>query len=211
MTTPDLEKKDDKLKQDNNSEETKKKKVTKKLSKDKKPSKEKVLLEKQVAKINKLEELVANYEKEIAARDELVQQYKDDALRYMADLENFKKRKNNEVDSFKKFAKEDAIREFLPILDNFTIACEHAQKEDQNQQETIKGFVLISKQIESVLEKLDVKVINSLNEKFDPNFHQAIGQEKNDEVESNVVIKEVQKGFLLFDKVIRPSMVIVSE
>ena len=210
MTTTDLENKDDKSK-DNNSEEIKKKKISKKAIKDKKSSKDKVLLEKQIEETNKLEELIEHYKQEIESKDKLVQQYKDDALRYMADLENFKKRKNNEVDSFKKFAKEDAIKEFLPILDNFTIACEHAHKEDQNQQETIKGFVLISKQIESVLEKLDVKVINSLNEKFDPNFHQAIGQEKNDNVESSIVIKEVQKGFLLFDKVIRPSMVIVSE
>lgn len=205
MTTADLEKKQD-------TEETNStKKVSKKSSKAKKTSKDQLKLEKEIEKVSKLEQSLSELQQDIEKKDELITSHKEDLLRAMAELENFKKRKNNEVDSFKKFAKEDAIREFLPVLDNFAIACEHANKEEQNQAEIIKGFVLISKQIESVLEKLDVKIIDALNKPFDPNFHQAIGQEEVDGVESNVVIKEVQKGFLLFDKVIRPSMVIVSQ
>lgn len=188
-----------------------KKKSDKKSSKSKKASKEQVLLDKQIQKNETLELQIKELTETIKNQEEGVKSAKEDSLRSMAELENFKKRKNNEVDSFKKFAKEDAVREFLPILDNFSIACEHANKEDQNQTETIKGFVMISKQIESVMEKLDVKVIDAVNQPFDPNFHQAIGQEKQADVESNVVIKEVQKGFLLHDRVIRPAMVIVSE
>ncbi len=188
-----------------------KKKSDKKSSKPKKVSKQQALLDEQVQKNETLELQVQQLTETIKNQEEGVKSAKEESLRSMAELENFKKRKNNEVDSFKKFAKEEAVREFLPILDNFSIACEHANKEDQNQTETIKGFVMISKQIESVLEKLDVKVIDAANQPFDPNFHQAIGQEKQDDVESNVVIKEVQKGFLLHDRVIRPAMVIVSE
>ena len=188
-----------------------KKKSEKKVSKSKKQSKEKGLLEKELKKYAELKKEFETLTEAISEKDDQVKAFKEESLRNMAELENFKKRKNNEVDSFKKFAKESVIQEFLPILDNFTIACDHANKENQNQSETIKGFIMISKQIESVLAKLDVKVIDALNNPFDPNFHQAIGQEKNDDVKSNIVIKEVQKGFLLHEKVIRPSMVIVSE
>lgn len=193
------------------SKEMDKKKTDKKSSKLKKASKEQILLDKQIEENKKLQQEIKDLNETIKNQEEGVKSAKDEALRNMAELENFKKRKNNEVDSFKKFAKEDAVREFLPILDNFSIACEHANKEDQNQAETIKGFVMISKQIESVLEKLDVKVIDAENQPFDPNFHQAIGQEKKDDIKSNVVIKEVQKGFSLHDRVLRPAMVIVSE
>ena len=193
------------------SKEVDKKKADKKSSKLKKASKEQVLLDKKTEENEKLQQEIKDLNETIKNQEEGVKSAKEESLRSMAELENFKKRKNNEVDSFKKFAKEDAVREFLPILDNFSIACEHASKEEQNQTETIKGFVMISKQIESVLEKLDVKVIEAENQSFDPNFHQAIGQEKKEDVQSNVVIKEVQKGFLLHDRVLRPAMVIVSE
>ena len=194
-----------------NSNDVDNKKSSKKVSKLKKASKEHLLLDKEIVKNEKLQQEVDELKGNLAKQENIVASVKDESLRSMAELENFKKRKNNEVDLFKKFAKEEAIREFLPILDNFYIACEHAKKEGQNQTETIKGFVMISKQIESVLKKLDVKVMDSLNKSFDPNFHQAIGQEKQDDVESNIVVKEVQKGFLLHDRVIRPAMVIVSE
>ncbi len=136
---------------------------------------------------------------------------KEDALRNLAELENFKKRKNQEVESFKKYSVEEVFKEFLPVIDNFLIACDHVDKHDQAEAVTLEGFVLIKKQLDSVMTKLNVKTIESESKQFDPNFHQAIGQKKVDDVEANVVIQEVQKGFLLHDKVIRPSMVIVSE
>ena len=71
--------------------------------------------------------------------------------------------------------------------------------------------MLIEKQLQTTLDKLNVKMIDAIDQPFNPDFHQAIGQEKQDGVESGYILKEVQKGFMLFDKVIRPSMVIVAE
>ena len=69
---------------------------------------------------------------------------------------------------------------------------------------------MINKQLESTLEKLNVTEIKALDEPFDPNQHQAVGQDSADGVKSDIVIKEMQKGYKLADRVIRPSMVIVS-
>ena len=138
---------------------------------------------------------------------------KTEALKYMAELENFKKRKQQEVDTFKKYAAESVVTAFLPVLDNFLLACSHAEKDvDKNDKaEVIKGFVLIKQQFDSALEKLDVKPIDALDKPFDPNKHQAIQQIEKDGVKPDIVVDELQKGYMLFERVIRPSMVVVSK
>ena len=136
---------------------------------------------------------------------------KEDALRNLAELENFKRRKQQEVDTFKKYASESVIIEFLPILDNFPIACEHAKNDEQDKSEVIKGFVMIQQLLATTLEKLNVSAIEALDQPFDPNLHQAISQEEKEGVKSDIVIKEMQKGYKLHDRVIRPSMVVVSQ
>tara|TARA_Y100000591_G_C21696650_1_gene626070 strand:+ start:80 stop:745 length:666 start_codon:yes stop_codon:yes gene_type:complete len=135
---------------------------------------------------------------------------KEESLRNMAELENFKRRKNQEVDNFKKFASENVIKEFLPICDNFLLAASHANSSDQSSEEVIKGFMLIQQQLDSALAKLDVIPIETKDKPFDPNFHQAISQQSQEGLEPNMILQEVQKGYLLNGKVIRPSMVIVS-
>ncbi|MAQ65047.1 nucleotide exchange factor GrpE [bacterium] len=135
---------------------------------------------------------------------------KEEALRYMAELENFKRRKNQEVDNFKKFAAENVVKEFLPVCDNFALATSHANSSDQSSEEVIKGFILIQQQLDSALAKLDVVSIETKDKSFDPNFHQAISQQAQEGVEPNMIVQEVQKGYILNGKVIRPSMVIVS-
>ena len=134
---------------------------------------------------------------------------KDKALRALAELENFKSRKNQEVENFKKFAAEKVIMSFLPVLDSFNLAFEHT---DGSTIDSLKeGMSLIQKQFETALDQLSVKSIDALNKPFDPNFHQAISQEETNKVEKDTVIKEVQKGYLLHDRVLRPSMVIVEK
>jgi len=178
---------------------TKKGDTTKTASK--KPSKEVTKLTK---KIEALEAQLADNEPQLNA-------YKEESLRHMAELENFRRRKQQEVDTFKKYAAESVITAFLPVLDNFLLATEHAEKHDQDSEEIIKGFVLIKKQLDSVLEKLNVTVIDALDQPFDPNLHQAISQEAKKGVKPDTVIQEMQKGYKLFDRVIRPAMVVVSQ
>ena len=156
-------------------------------------------------KINELEGTVKKLEEQLINA-------KESELRSLAELENFKKRKQQEVDTFKKYASENVILEILPILDSFDHACSHATEEiTDNAKKVIDGFILIQKQLHTILEKLNVTPINAENQKFDHNVHQAISQEKVDNVESGIVIKEMQKGYQLYDRVIRPAMVVVSE
>jgi len=139
-----------------------------------------------------------------------VETEKNNALRHLADLENFKKRKQTELESFRKYASEGVLIEFLPLLDSLNMAflsIEHT--EDKN----IKyGLELIKKQLESTLEKLNVEQIKAAeNDVFDTNLHQAISQEKSKAHKENTIVKVMQKGYQLNSKVIRPAMVVVAE
>jgi molecular chaperone GrpE len=163
--------------------------------------------ETEVVELTREEEL----EQKIAELEAKVQEEKDTALRSLAELENFKRRNQQEVDTFKKYAAEKVVLEFLPILDSFGLACHHAQSEAKGDASVIDGFVLIQKQFEQALERVNVKPIDALDQPFDPNLHQAISQEKVDGKDSGIVVKEMQKGYSLHERVIRPSLVVVSE
>ena len=169
---------------------------------------------KEVIQLQEQLETVIKERDDLAAQSQVdqdaAQAGKEEALRYMAELENFKRRKNQEVDNFKKFAAENVVKEFLPVCDNFSLATSHANSSDQSSEEVIKGFILIQQQLDSALAKLDVVPIETKDKPFDPNFHQAISQQAQEGVEPNMIVQEVQKGYLLNGKVIRPSMVIVS-
>ncbi len=170
-------------------------------------NKELVQLQEQLESVIKERDLLAAQSQ---ADQEAAKAGKEEALRHMAELENFKRRKNQEVDNFKKFAAENVVKEFLPVCDNFSLATSHANSSDQSPEEVIKGFVLIQQQLDSALAKLDVVSIETKDKSFDPNFHQAISQQAQEGVDPGMIIQEVQKGYLLNGKVIRPSMVIVS-
>ncbi|MGE4170409.1 MAG: nucleotide exchange factor GrpE [Candidatus Margulisiibacteriota bacterium] len=146
-------------------------------------------------------------EAEITGLKEQVAIEKDKALRAAAELENFKRRKENEVEQFKKFALERFVLELLPVLDSFDRAAS-ANTDEQNLKE---GFELIQKQFQAVLEKLGVSPFEAVGTPFDPNLHQAVLQEANKEVEAGTVVKEFQKGYKLQDRVIRAAMVVVAE
>jgi molecular chaperone GrpE len=148
---------------------------------------------------------------QVSQLKEEVKEEKDKALRALAELENFKRRNQQEVDTFKKYASEKVILEFLPILDSFVLACNHAGSETKDIQNVIDGFLLIQKQFETALEKSHVTVIEAEGKTFNPNLHQAISQEKRDDKDSGIVVKELQRGYTLHDRVIRPSLVVVSE
>ena len=140
--------------------------------------------------------------------DERVNAEKDKALRAMAELENFKRRKEQEVSQFKQYAKEQTILDILPVLDSFDRACEHSQANGESSED---GFMLIYKQFHSILEKWSVVAIPSIGEPFDPHVHQAVMEEDSKDAQAGIVLKELQKGYKLGDKVIRPAMVIVSK
>lgn len=147
--------------------------------------------------------------KQVETLEEALKEEKDKALRALAELENYKRRKNQELESFKQYANEKVVVEFLPIVDNFERALESVNEKEPTA-DFVEGVRMILKQYHDVLSKLGVSKIEALNETFDPNMHQAISQESVDGVASNTVTQVMQNGYKLKDRVVRPSLVVVS-
>ena len=140
---------------------------------------------------------------------EQLEEAKNKWLRALADFDNYKKRSQFEREQFVQFANENLIAELLPVIDGFKRAMDSTQK-SRASEEMIKGLALIKRQLEDVLKKHGVEGIAALGKPYDANIHEAILQ-KEDPGPANVIIEEMQKGYTLHGRVIRPSMVIVSK
>ncbi len=135
---------------------------------------------------------------------------KDRLLRLSAEFENYKKRKQREIDEFKKFANETIFRQMLPVVDNLERAIASAET-NSDEGALLEGVKMIHKDILKLLEMFSVKVVKAGNEPFDPNFHQAVTRHETDEFPENTVTAVLQNGYLLHDRLIRPAMVVVSK
>ncbi len=140
---------------------------------------------------------------------EQIEEYKNKLLRALADFDNYKKRTAIEREQFVQFANETLISELLPIIDGFGRAMAAAEKVKAGE-EMIKGLALIKKQLEDTLKKHGVEEIEALGKAYDANVHEAILQKEHEGPEG-VILEEMQKGYTLHGRVIRPSMVIVSK
>ncbi|MFI3307375.1 MAG: nucleotide exchange factor GrpE [Mycoplasmatota bacterium] len=142
----------------------------------------------------------------------LNKEYEEKALRAQAELINYRKRKDEEMSRMYKYASEDVIKEILPTIDNFerAILLDDANLTDELSK-FLSGFKMIYASLKNVLDKYEVKAIDSTEVEFDPSIHQAVLTEKIDGMESGKIIDILQKGYMLKDKVIRPAMVKVSE
>ena len=141
-----------------------------------------------------------------------ISELEDKLIRKDADMINYRKRKEEEVNKMLKFCNEDIIKEILPILDNFERAIvEDDSKLSDVEKNYLVGFKMIYSHLINVMEKFDVKPIDGNNKPFDPVYHNAIMSEKREGVAPGMVIEVLQKGYLLKDKVIRTAMVRVSE
>jgi molecular chaperone GrpE len=141
--------------------------------------------------------------KEVAA-------YKDKWLRAEAELDNYKKRVHKERLEQLKYGYETLIRELLPVIDNLERAIEYSKKHSQKDS-LYEGVELTLKLLKKVIEGFGVSEINSIGQVFDPNLHEGVGIEEGEDYEDNVVIKEVEKGYLYRDRLIRPAKVIVGK
>lgn len=143
--------------------------------------------------------------------EEEARKYKDLALRAQAELENTRKRLEREKRDIIKFANESLIKGLLPIVDNLERAMDHAAPDQANAASLTEGVQLILGSLRSLLERNGVNPVTAVGEKFDPNFHEAVMQEENPEFDEGTVTREVQRGYLLRDRLIRPAMVVVSK
>lgn len=140
-----------------------------------------------------------------------ISELEDKLIRQNADMVNYRKRKEEEVNKMLKFCNEDLIKDVLPILDNFERAMAQEKELTEAEAKFLDGFKMIYSHLQNVMEKYDVKMIDGYNKPFDPVYHNAILVEKREGVEPGMVLEVLQKGYLLKDKVIRTAMVRVSE
>ncbi len=156
------------------------------------------------------EEHPADLEAELDSVRKAAQEAHDRFLRVSADFENYKKRLTREMEDFRKYANESLIKLLLPVVDNLERALDSAGNNRQADNPVSEGVQMTLAEILKIFEKFNVKPIESLEKPFDPGFHQAVMQEENDSHPDKTVLKELQKGYLMHDKLIRTSMAVVS-
>lgn len=130
-------------------------------------------------------------------------------LRVCADFDNVRKRWDKERQELIKFANTSLIKNLLVIVDEFEHAL-RAIKEHSQRDKIIEGIELTYNNLRNVLEKEGLKAIEARGKKFDPHFHEIVGQVENEEVEEHTVVEEIQKGYLLAGNLLRTSKVIIS-
>ncbi len=143
------------------------------------------------------------------AREEAKENF-DRFLRLSAEFENFKKRATRDMGEFRKYANESIIKELLPVLDNLERAIDSSGKDTEASVCIVEGVEMTHKEILKIFGKFDVKPVDALGEPFDPGYHQAVMREESDDYPENTVLKELQKGYTMHDRLIRPAMVVVS-
>lgn len=131
----------------------------------------------------------------------------DRLARQQAEFENLKKRAAREQADFREYAVADTVKQLIPILDNFDLALRAKSSEGDLR----KGLELIRKQMDEVLTKLGVQAIAAKGEPFDPRFHEAIEMVESSDVKDNHVLDELQRGYKLKDRLLRPAMVRVAK
>lgn len=146
---------------------------------------------------------------EVQRLQTLADDYQQRSLRTQADFDNFRKRTQKEKEDFAKYASSKLITELLPIIDNFERAISAAGDIADNDS-FAKGVGMIFRQLEGVLKAEGLEPMEAVGQPFNPEFHQAIMQVESDEHEEGIVVEEVQKGYKLKDRVLRPAMVKVS-
>lgn len=157
--------------------------------------------------------LKAQLELSMAKGRELMGKVKDEhekMLRAVADLENYKKRALKEKEEVQKFGSEKLLKDFLPVVDNFDRALEHARTSG-DLESLKKGVEMIRKLFEDTLGKHGVRSFSTKGEPFDPNKHEAMSAAETDELPPNHVHSEYLRGFTLNDRLVRPALVVVSK
>jgi molecular chaperone GrpE len=134
---------------------------------------------------------------------------KDRELKAQAELENFRKRLLRDTEQQLKYALVPFVRDLLEVVDNLNRATDAATAKGSTDG-LVEGVKLVQQQLNTVLAKYSCKPIASVGQNFDPNFHQAIAQHASSEYASGIVMMETSIGYVMHDRVIRPSMVIVS-
>ena len=140
-----------------------------------------------------------------------IKEYWDQIIRLKAEMDNNRKRAGRDIENAHKYALRNFAESLLPIVDSMEMGQQAAEADNASLSSIVEGTQMTMSMFVQVLEKHGLKQIDPLGEPFDPEQHQAISMVEDDEAEHNVVIKVMQKGFLLNDRLVRPAMVVVSK
>ena len=149
-------------------------------------------------------------EEKLQAAERRAQENHERFLRAAAELDNFRKRKEREVSDLRKYANQMLLRELLGVVDNLERALA-ASLENSEPEGLREGVEMTLKELLKIFDQFKVTPIEAHEQPFDPNHHEAVMQEPNDAFPPNTVVKELQKGYMLRDRLLRPAMVVVSK
>ena len=150
---------------------------------------------------------------ELTLSKKKIKDLEDQLLRSLADNENLRKRHEKEIQDSVKYSTKNFAYSLLSVVDNFQRAFNSIPKDLENDnvfKNLIIGINAVEKELHDTFEKNGVKMFNSLNEKFNPDLHQAISKIHNEKVPDGRIVEEMQKGFMIGDRLLRPAMVVVS-
>ena len=139
---------------------------------------------------------------------EAMAELNDRIVRLTADFDNFRKRAQREKDEARQFANQGLLEKLLPVLDNFEMALTAVKDADPSVRD---GVQMILDQLLGVLKESGVEPVDAMGQPFDPNLHEALSQEETTEVEEGTVVQQVQRGYKLNDRLVRPARVVVAK
>lgn len=139
-----------------------------------------------------------------------VDRYRNDMLRARAELENIRKRAQKDVEAAHKYGLERLVEALLPLKDSIDMGCDAAQSA-QDVGSIREGLALTAKMAEQAFEKIGVKAVDPKGEKFNPDFHQAMLMEDSVDVEPGTVLRVMQKGYVLNERLVRPALVVIAK
>jgi len=154
-------------------------------------------------------ERIAALEAQLAAAEKEKKDNWDKYLRSVADLENYRKRAKRDLDDAKADTKARVLKEILPVVDNLERAMAH-EAPDAGGGAVLEGVKLVHRQFQTALERIEVTPLDAMGKAFDPNLHEAIGQEESDAAPGSVV-KVLQTGYKMGDRLLRPALVVVAK
>lgn len=155
------------------------------------------------------EDKVEAVQKEIESLQQEKEEMYQKMLRLQAEFDNLKKRSQKEKEADRKYKSQDIINDLLPAIDNFERALQVEEAEATSG--LVEGITIVYRQLLDALKSNGVEAVESIGKEFDPTLHHAVMQIEDEELESNTVVEEMQKGYMLKDRVIRPAMVKVNK
>ena len=140
-----------------------------------------------------------------------LEEMRDQVLRHQAEVQNAKRRAEQDVEKARKYALERFCNELLPVVDSLEMAILSEPPDQEDSESILKGVKLTLKMFVDTLAKFNLEQMNPEGEPFDPKLHQAVSMVENNEVEPNTVLSVMQRGYILSGRLIRPAMVVVSK